>query len=154
LPLSKKGKIMGQIIEFKNKFKFLSNFTHSPFTINNYNFSTVEHYYQTLKAKTNKEFLYVFNSPDPKTAKKRGRKVSLRGDWEFVKDYIMYTGVKNKFFNNNHLAESLIETDNLELIEGNYWNDTYWGVCLKTNKGQNKLGKILMCVRDQLKKRN
>jgi len=142
---------MEKITQFKEKFNFLSNFYHSPFVVYDYKFATVEHYYQACKAKTNKNFLYIFNSPDPKTAKKRGNDVSLRRDWEFVKDYIMYTGVRNKFFNNSNLEQRLIDTDNIELIEGNYWNDTYWGVCLKTNKGENKLGKILMCVRDQLK---
>ena len=35
------------------------------------------------------------------------------------------------------------------LEEGNTWHDTYWGVC--NGKGKNKLGKILMQVREELK---
>ena len=41
------------------------------------------------------------------------------------------------------------DTNNEELIEGNTWNDTYWGVC--NGRGQNHLGKILMKVRSLLK---
>ena len=35
-------------------------------------------------------------------------------------------------------------------IEGNTWNDTFWGVC--NGQGQNWLGKILMLVRSELNK--
>lgn len=43
-----------------------------------------------------------------------------------------------------------------ELIEGNTWNDNYWGMCGCTRcrsegtKGLNKLGKILMAERARL----
>ena len=60
----------------------------------------------------------------------------------------MYDVVKAKF-SIKHLKEMLLATGNEELIEGNLWNDTYWGVC--NGKGQNKLGKILMRVREELR---
>ena len=40
---------------------------------------------------------------------------------------------------------------NDELIEGT-WFDTYWGVC--DGKGKNKLSKLLMKVRDEIKGQN
>ena len=46
----------------------------------------------------------------------------------------------------------LIETGNAELLEGNTWGDTHFGVCSKTGVGENVLGKILMRVREELKK--
>ena len=65
-----------------------------------------------------------------------------------IKDDVMYNVVKAKF-NIKYLKQMLINTGDAELIEGNSWNDTYWGVC--SGRGQNKLGKILMRVREELK---
>lgn len=64
----------------------------------------------------------------------------------------MYQIIKDKFTRNPDLRKKLLETGNEELIEGNWWHDTYWGVDIKTGKGQNKLGKILMKVREELRK--
>ena len=61
-------------------------------------------------------------------------------------------GVKAKFSKNPILKAKLLATGDAELIEGNWWNDTYWGVC--KGVGKNKLGKILMRVRDELNKEN
>ena len=47
------------------------------------------------------------------------------------------------------LAKLLAETGEQELVEYNPWHDTYWGVC--DGVGQNKLGKLLMKVRGELK---
>ena len=82
-------------------------------------------------------------------AKRLGRRVKLRPDWEDIKDEVMYEVVLDKFKRNDNLKEKLLDTANAELIEENWWNDTYWGVC--KGKGKNKLGKILMKVRDELK---
>ena len=64
-----------------------------------------------------------------------------------VKDNIMYFIIRNKFIQNDDLMEKLVATGNAELIEGNWWKDTYWGVC--EGIGENKLGKILMQVRKE-----
>ena len=79
-----------------------------------------------------------------------GRQVQLRPDWEQVKDGIMEEIVHAKFFQIEPFARKLVATGNAELIEGNTWGDTYWGVDLHTMQGQNKLGKILMKIRDEL----
>jgi predicted NAD-dependent protein-ADP-ribosyltransferase YbiA (DUF1768 family) len=46
-------------------------------------------------------------------------------------------------------GDRLLETGNLYIEETNTWNDTYWGVC--GGKGRNKLGKILMVIREDLR---
>jgi predicted NAD-dependent protein-ADP-ribosyltransferase YbiA (DUF1768 family) len=51
-------------------------------------------------------------------------------------------------FNNPDLQQKLIATYPEELIEGNYWHDTYWGVC--EGVGENHLGKLLMEIRNEL----
>ena len=48
------------------------------------------------------------------------------------------------------LREKLLATGDEELIEGNWWNDKFWGVC--KGEGCNMLGLILMEVRDYISK--
>lgn len=45
----------------------------------------------------------------------------------------------------------LLATGTRYLEETNTWGDTYWGVC--EGKGLNMLGKTLMQVRDELRRR-
>jgi ribA/ribD-fused uncharacterized protein len=84
----------------------------------------------------------------PGTVKKIGNKMSIRKDWNEKKLEIMNWAVREKF-KDAKLAEMLLDTGDEELVEGNTWNDTFWGVC--EGKGHNHLGKILMCVRDELR---
>ena len=47
------------------------------------------------------------------------------------------------------LAYKLLMTREAELIEGNDWNDYFWGQCMGV--GDNHLGKLLMQVRKELR---
>ena len=73
----------------------------------------------------------------------------LRGDWEEVKDNIMYEICKAKFTQNEDLKEKLLATGNDILEEGNTWGDRVWGTV--NGVGENRLGKILMRVREELR---
>lgn len=135
----------------------LSNFYHSPFyapffgrTDEIHLFPTVEHYFQSAKAKSRADALYVLSQPTPGAAKRAGRAVDMLYDWDDIKLDVMIIAIKKKFTYNNSLGLSgfLMETNPYELIEGNTWGDTFWGVC--KGKGENNLGKILMGRRDQL----
>lgn len=84
----------------------------------------------------------------PSQSKRLGRSVSLRSDWENVKDDVMHDVVLAKFQQNPDLAQALIATGTEELIEGNTWGDRYWGRV--NGVGKNMLGKTLMQVRDEL----
>ena len=94
-----------------------------------------------------KEFINL----TPSEGKRLGRHVRIRKDWESVKDDIMYRIVKCKFTQHEDLKRRLIDTGDEELLEGNTWNDTYWGIDINTRQGYNKLGKILMRVRDEIR---
>ena len=61
----------------------------------------------------------------------------------------MYDVCKAKFTQNPNLAQLLIETGDATLIEGNNWDDVVWGVC--NGVGENRLGKILMQIRTEIK---
>ncbi|CAM0109837.1 hypothetical protein VPH166E361_0119 [Vibrio phage 166E36-1] len=64
----------------------------------------------------------------------------------------MEYGLRYKFSDTNpSLRSKLLDTSDVELVEGNWWGDKYWGVCLKTGEGENNLGKLLMKVREDLK---
>lgn len=132
---------------FKDEFRFLSNFWAAPILYNGDKWSSVEQAYQAYKS-NDPEVRKLFQSLTSAEAKKLGREIEIREDWEFVKDHIMYNLVCEKFMQNEHLADMLLATRKSYLEETNWWNDTYWGVC--NGKGQNKLGKILMQVREIL----
>lgn len=83
----------------------------------------------------------------PGDVKKFGKTLELRKDWDNIKLEVMEYGLRQKF-SKKYFKEKLLETKNKELIEGNYWNDTYWGIC--RGKGDNNLGKLLMKIRKEL----
>lgn len=134
-----------QIDNFDGEYAFLSNFYPAPVDFDGLTYPNNESAFQAQKCPTRRsEFLNI----TPGKAKRLGRKVELRPDWEQVKDEVMRAICICKFAQNPDLAQKLITTGNAELIEGNWWHDQYWGVCDGT--GQNKLGKILMDIRAEL----
>ena len=141
------------IKEFKNQYFFLSNFYEYPIYYNKLVFCNAEAAFQAQKV-INEKDQYKFINLNASQARKLGKTVQLRKDWEEIKDNVMYEIVKRKFLTNKELQQKLLETKEEELVEGNWWHDTYWGVDSKTGIGQNKLGKILMKVREEVKNNN
>lgn len=129
-----------EIMDFISKNNIVIDYN-SKFDVDN-KYSIIENTILNLKRSE-------FAKLPPNEAKKLGRKVKLRSDWEKIKDQIMYEICYQKFnFENNmDITMKLMKTKNIELIEGNTWNDTYWGVC--RDNGKNKLGKILMKIRKE-----
>lgn len=108
-------------------------------------FQNTEAAFQAMKDMSKaKEFCGL----SPSEAKRKGRRVSLRLDWESVKDNVMRIVLRCKFTQNPELADMLVATGDAELVEGNTWNDRYWGVC--DGQGKNKLGQLLMELRTEL----
>ena len=134
------------IYGFFGENRYLSNFWYSEFRVSNIDWATNEHFFQAMKGKTRKDFLYVSEANGPAEAKKRGREIEMRDNWELIKRDVMSMGVKYKFDQNPDLQEKLLATRGLYLEETNHWGDTYWGVC--NGVGQNKLGHILMAYRE------
>ena len=137
---------------FFGKYRFLSNFYPSLLKYRNGSFPSVENAFQAMKT-LDLEARKAFMDPamTPNKAKGAGRKVTLRPDWESVKLDIMDHLVNKKFHDHPELAKLLLATGNQELVEGNNWNDTFWGVC--QGRGENHLGLILMRVRNKLRGR-
>lgn len=140
------------IKNFEGEYAFLSNFYFSPMIIDNVVYTTNEHFFQAMKSLNPKERQAIALAPTPGKAKRLGRKVSLRKDWEDIKEEVMLTGLRHKF-SNPELRKKLLATGNEELIEGTTWHDNYWGICdceACGGQGKNRLGKLLMQVREEL----
>ena len=136
------------IDRFAGKHEFLSNFHPSPIEVDGILYPTVEHAFQAAKTDDPEEKRTIAAAATPSKAKQKGRKVTLRPDWEKVKVGIMEGLVRMKFEAHTKLRRQLLATGHTELVEGNTWNDRYWGVC--QGEGRNELGKILMKVRAEL----
>lgn len=138
---------------FDGAFAFLSNFYESPFTFEGITYPTNEHFFQAMKTLDVKERKTIAAARTPGVAKRMGRQVDLISSWEETKDDIMYIGLKFKF-SDPDLAQKLLATGDAELVEGTTWHDQYWGICTCDKcqgAGENKLGQLLMRVRDDLR---
>lgn len=134
------------ISKFRNEHFFLSNFYPSEIVEDEIKYESVENYFQAMKSDSPivRKSIGILN---PSDAKKAGRRLKINpAEWNAKKDEIMFHALKLKF-SNPVLMEKLRATGGCELVEGNTWNDTYWGMC--NGKGLNKLGKMLMKIRDE-----
>lgn len=142
------------IDNFDKKWAFLSNFYWSEIEFEGITYPTNEHFFQAMKTLDLNERRRIANALTPGIAKRMGRSVTLRPDWEDVKIDVMREGLYRKFAD-EQLADWLLETGDEKLVEGTWWHDRFWGVCKCAKcggKGENHLGQLLMEVREALKK--
>ena len=139
------------ISEFQGKYRFLSNFWYAKVTLDGVTYPTVEHAFQAAKTLYPAEREKVRACKSPSDAKRTGRTVTLRNDWEDVKVGVMYDLVWQKF-QRPDLKNLLLDTGDQVIEEGNNWNDRFWGVCPPgSGQGENNLGHILMIIRHHLR---
>jgi len=143
-----------KIDSFTDDFSFLSNFYESPFIHDGIVYATNEHFYQAMKTNSHSERKRIASLKSPGAAKRAGKSLDLRKDWESVKIHVMREGLRLKFAEGSIFAEMLIATEPAILIEGNTWHDQFWGVDNKTGQGKNWLGILLMERRAELKRIN
>lgn len=140
---------MDTINGFKRNYYFLSNFYPCKVKYNGEVYRNAEAAFQAQK---DPKMSFLFCDLSPRAARELGRnsdKIHLRKDWEVVKYQIMTDVVKCKFEQNPGLIRMLLSTGDAKLIEVNTWRDRYWGVY--RDKGLNKLGEILMNLREEFK---
>jgi hypothetical protein len=143
-----------QICGFFGEYRFLSNFFASPILIDGIHYSTVEHAFQSLKTDgDDPDRRRIAAAPTPGEAKRMGRAVRLRADWEQAKSGVMLTCLQVKFAEPG-LASRLAATGSRCLVETNDWHDQCWGDCTcprhASTAGENRLGKLLEVVRSEL----
>jgi ribA/ribD-fused uncharacterized protein len=139
------------IDNFTGKYRFLSNFYPAVVEFDGQKYPSTEHAFQaakTLNLQARVPF-QVGGSFTAGQAKRHGKTLDLRPDWESVKIGIMYELNVQKF-QDLTLRRQLLATEDQVLVEGNDWGDTFWGVC--DGEGANMLGKILMQVRENAAK--
>lgn len=147
-----------------DEYGFLSNF--APYSFETEEFSaknnsyykvfwkTSEHYYQAMKfVGTDWDHSNRIRLADnPMEAARFGRDKShiLRPDWEHIKEIIMERALIEKFSQNPDIKQKLIDTRDAILVEHRK-ADSYWGDA-GNGTGKNRLGILLMNVRNLLKK--
>ena len=140
------------ITTFRDEHGWLSNMADCEIKYGDLVFKSTEAFYQAMKTK-DKDIRALFTKYDGQTSKREGRKLSLRSDWEIVKDDVMKFALSKKF-SKEPFKSLLLSTGDVDIIEGNYWHDNYFGICSCAkcgNKGLNKLGKMIMEIRNNLK---
>ena len=137
------------INSFRGRYAFLSNFTVAPVVLDNAEYPSVEHAFQAAKTLNEKEREKIRKAPSAGTAKKLGRSVTLRKDWNILRIEVMKDLLRQKFVKYDDFRSALMATGSEELQEGNYWNDRFWGTV--DGQGENHLGKLLMRIREELR---
>lgn len=142
------------ITRFKDEHRFLSNFWFVPGGVSYDGMTgpTTEHVFQAAKTLVASERALILAASTPLSAKQLGRNVTLRPDWELVKIGVMASLQASKY-SEPGLAAQMVATGDAELVEGNHWNDVFWGRCTcrtHDNEGANWLGRILMIQRSLL----
>lgn len=133
-----------------------SNFSPHSIQLDGLYWQTVEHYYQSQKFVGSEEeglIQVIRDAPTPEEAAAigRDRTYKLRRDWEQVKQQVMWQGVLTKFLTHRDIQAILLDTGD-ELIVEDSPTDYYWG-CGQDKTGQNQLGKTLMKVRQEIRRR-
>lgn len=136
------------ITSFSGNFRFLSNFWPVKISWEGLDYPSVEHAYQAAKTLEHSQRQYIQFQETPGKAKRAGQEVTIREDWEEVKVEIMAKLIVEKFYKYGGLQMQLLGTQERKLVEGNTWNDTFWGVC--NGVGKNCLGILLMEARRTL----
>lgn len=139
----------GDIISFQDErggHLFLSNFYPSPIIGRSVMvYPTVEHYFQAQKQVDEGYRARVAGAATPRIAKQIGRSATLREGWERIKLDVMRRALALKFpERESELGALLVDTGRVQLVEGNTWQDRYWGVDVRTGRGENWLGVLLM----------
>lgn len=139
------------IKEFQGENRWLSNFAPVKIVLNGRTFPSVEHAYMSAKSDDPQwKALCADDLNTPGFIKKASRKIKLVDNWNEIKLSIMEECIRQKF-NKEPYKTQLINTGTQELQEGNRWNDKFWGIDLKTNEGENNLGKLIMNIRNLIR---
>jgi ribA/ribD-fused uncharacterized protein len=140
------------ICSFSGENEFLSNFYACNIRMSGKVFYSAEqayHYHKLARLADRNEIVRL---ADPMKAKKFSRKCEIIPDWDAIRTGIMFMVILAKFQQNGYLMNDLVKTAPALLIEGNHWNDTYWGCVWRGDRdgwvGENHLGRLLMIVRD------
>ena len=138
------------IIEFKNEFRWLSNFVEVEIEYEGKRYKSVEHAYQSAKSMDREWKKFCASDVSPGKVKRASRRIEIRDDWEAIKKSVMKNLLIKKFSDERYRS-LLLTTGDTYIIEGNTWGDTFWGVDLYSGEGENILGLMIMEIRSSMK---
>jgi ribA/ribD-fused uncharacterized protein len=146
---------MSETIRFystKEAYGCFSNFAAYPIVLGGKIWPTSEHYFQAQKFEDalHQEAIRAEKSPMVAARMGRSRSKKLRADWESVKDSVMLEAVRAKCDQHQDVRATLLATGDALLVEHTE-NDCYWGDG-GDGSGKNVLGRILMQVRDEMRR--
>lgn len=133
---------------FRGEYRWLSNFWIAEVEFEGQQYPSTEHAFQAAKTRDRAKRALIATLPRCGDAKRAGRALDLRVDWEGIKDDVMYRVCLDKFTRHPDLRAKLLATGDAQLVEGNDHGDRYWGVC--HGVGKNMLGITLMRIRAEL----
>lgn len=140
------------IKQFRDEYRWLSNFAHVKIVYKGIPYYSVEHAYQSAKSVDMEwKSLCADRHITAGTIKQKSRDVDIVLDWDEIKLGVMEECLRQKFLIEPYKSK-LEATGDQEIQEGNTWNDTFWGVNLETGEGQNNLGKLIMKIREENRK--
>jgi ribA/ribD-fused uncharacterized protein len=138
-----------KIIEFRGDYRWLSNFSPCKIILDGLEYKSVEHAYVSAKSDDPEWKITCQTEESAGKLKRLGQKLPIKENWDALKISIMKQCLDQKF-DQEPYKSNLISTGNVDIEEGNNWNDTFWGIDLKTGIGKNMLGKMIMEIRDRL----
>jgi len=136
------------ITRFCGRHHFLSNFQMCAILFEGQRYPSVEHAYHAAKT-DDQSWRFLLLRGSPGEAKRIGRRLPLRHNWEGMKIGVMRQLVTYKFTEHEALRRQLLATGDALLVEGNTHGDRFWGQV--NGVGENWLGRILVDVRAGLR---
>ncbi|MCO6500259.1 MAG: NADAR family protein [Vicingus serpentipes] len=136
----------GVIAGFRGEYRWLSNFEKCDILYKGIIYKSTEAAYQAQKTMDIKT-RYIFAKLDARESKTLGKQIIVRPDWDLIKVSVMEDICRIKF-NLPQFKSRLVDTGKMEIVESNYWGDTFWGIC--DGIGENRLGKIIMKIRNEI----
>ena len=158
----KQLKVSEKVLAYQSEHAPLSNFFPCVVVIGKHKFFCLEQAFQFMKAKILDRPLAatkIYLSREVRYIKQIGEELGTSEEWERRKFDVMYECLMRKFQQNSHLKKLLLETGDLELLEAT--PDRLWGCGATLSSsiirrggwpGRNKHGKILMAVREELRR--
>lgn len=138
------------ISSFRGEYRFLSNFHPCEIIFNNLVFPSVEHAYVASKTFDSNIHRKIQQIPSAGKVKRLGKTLKIRPDFDDKKVIFMADFLIQKF-KIPTMRQSLVDTGDISIIEGNIWHDNFWGICIcdrcQMIEGKNMLGKLLMRIR-------
>lgn len=141
---------MNKIKEFRGEFFWLSNFAPCKIILNGIEYQSTENAYKSQQSDDIKWKEFCSNPyTKPRYAQQVSKNIKKVDNWNNLKLSVMENVLRQKFLQEPYRS-LLIATSGFYLEEGNSWGDVFWGVDIKTDEGENNLGKILMKIRDEM----